>query len=137
MALYDHACVLVHFASTYITVSAATLTIESGSSDSADSADVTFHYRWNDTSAATLASSDVYGADATASSLSLGTAGDKAGHVLLLEVDGDELRSVASTNETYKWLTIDLGANASVGTVAAYAILSNPRYAKDVMPTAI
>jgi hypothetical protein len=134
MAGYDHAMVIVHFASTYITVSAATLTVETGSSDSGDLADATFHYRWNDTSAAGVASADVYGTDTTASSLSLGAAGTYAGHVLLLELDQDEL---PTASKTYQWVTVDLGTNASVGTIAAYAILSNPRYAKAVMPTAL
>ena len=134
MAGYDQACVILHFASTYITVSAATLTVETGSAGSDDLADATFHYRWNSASSATSASSDVYGTDATASTLSLGTGGTYAGKVLLLEINGDEL---PTASKAYNWVTVDIGANASIGTLAAYAILSNPRYAKAVMPTAV
>ena len=77
-----------------------------------------------------------YGADATSSALSLATAGDYAGHTLILEIDGDDLRSVASTGETYNWVTIDF-TNATTGTIAAFAILSNARYAKNDMPIAV
>lgn len=136
MAGYDHAMFLIHFASTLAGGSAPIISIESASSDSGDSADVTFHYRVNTGSAATLSSVMTYSTDATSSALSLATLGDYAGHVLLLEVDQDELRSVASTNETYKWLTVDM-TNATTGTIAAYAILSNARYAKNNMPIAV
>jgi hypothetical protein len=139
MAGYDHATFVLQIASTLsyvVGASAPIISIESGSSDSADTADVTFHWRVNTASAATLSSVMTYGADATSSALSLATVENYAGHTLLLEVDGDELYSVASTNETYKWLTVDF-TNATVGTLAAFVILSNARYAKSDMPIAV
>lgn len=136
MALYDHAMVIIQFASTYNFASAPVLTIESGSSDGADSADVTFHYRLSTGSAAALSTAAIYSAEATSSALTIASAGDYAGHTLILEVDGDELRSTTA-GVVYNWLQVDLGTNASTGTMAAYAILSNPRYQGASMPVAI
>lgn len=136
MALYDHAAFVLQFASTYAYVSAPVLTIESASSDSGDSADVTFHYRLSTGSAASLSTAGIYSVDATSSALTLSSGGDYAGHTLILEVDAEELRST-SAGVVYNWLTVDLGTNASTGTMAAYAILSNPRYQGASMPVAI
>lgn len=136
MALYDHATFLLQFASTLAFSSAPVLTIESATSDSGDTADVTFHYKLSTATAATLSSAMTYGADATASTLSIASAGDYAGKTLILEVDGDELRST-SLGKVYNWLTVDIGANVTTGTIAAYAILSNPRYEAASMPIAI
>ena len=136
MALYDHATFVLQFASTYAYVSAPVLTIESGSSDGADSADVTFHYRLSTGSAASLSTAAIYSAEATSSALTLSSAGDYAGHTLILEVDGDELRSTTAGVD-YNWLQVDLGTNVSAGTMAAYAIMSNPRFQGASMPVAI
>ena len=136
MALYDHAAFVLQFASTYAYVSAPVLTIESGSSDGADSADVTFHYRLSTGSAASLSTAAIYSAEATSSALTLSSAGDYAGHTLILEVDGDELRSTTA-GVVYNWLQVDLGTNVSAGTMAAYAIMSNPRFQGASMPVAI
>ncbi len=136
MALYDHATFVLQFASTYNFASAPVVTIESATSDSGDTADVTFHYRLSTGSAATLSTAGIYSADATASRLSIASAGDYAGHTLVLEVDADELRSTTA-GVVYNWLTVDLETNASTGTLAAYAILSNPRFQGASMPVAI
>lgn len=138
MALYDHATFVIHIASTLafgVGASAPIISIESGSSDSGDTADVTFHYRVSTASDPTLSTAMTYSADATSSALSNATAADWAGHTLVLEVDGDELRST-SLGKVYNWLTVDY-TNATVGTICAYAILSNPRYAAASMPVAI
>jgi len=138
MALYDHATFIIQIASTLafgVGASAPIIAIESGSSDSGDSADVTFHYRVSTASAATLSTAGTYSADTTASTLSLASAADSAGHTLILEVDGDELRST-SLGVVYNWLTVDF-SNATVGTIMAYAILSNPRIQGVNMPVAI
>jgi len=130
---YDHATIILQFNSALGTaVSAPTLTLECASSDSGDAADATFHYRIN--GASTIgASADVLAADATASTLAL-TGTTYAGHMLILEIDANEL---PTASKTYEWVTVDLGANSSVGAVEGYAILSNPRYADAVMNTAI
>lgn len=138
MALYDHATFIIQFASTLafgVGASAPIISIESATSDAGDTADVTFHWKISTGSAATVSSAMTYGADNTSSALSNATAGDWAGHTLILEVDGDELRST-SLGKVYNWLTVDY-TNATTGTIAAYAILANPRYESASMPIAI
>jgi len=130
---YDHATIILQFNSAFGTaVSAPALTLECASSDSGDVADATFHYRLNGASTI-AASSDVLAADATASTLSL-TGTTYAGHMLVLELDANEL---PTASKTYEWITVDIADNSSVGSVEGYAILSNPRYADAVMNSAI
>jgi hypothetical protein len=130
---YDHACLLFQF-STALSASAAILTLECGSADSADSADLTFHYRINGCSSGKSASNDVWGAIASASSLTL-TDATYRGKCLILEFDADDL---PAASKTYEWVTASIAAaGASAGVVEAWAILSNARYAKNIMPTAL
>jgi len=130
---YDHATIILQFAGALGTaVSAPVLTLECASSDSGDAADATFHYRVNAASAQG-ASADVLGSDSTASTLAL-TGTTYAGHMLILELDANEL---PTASKTYEWVTVDIGANSSVGSVEGYAILSNPRYSASVMTTAL
>lgn len=137
MALYDHATFVLQFASTLAPATfGPVITIESATSNSGDTADVTYHYRLGSASAATLSSAGTYAADATASTYQNITADAVAGHTLILEVDGDELRST-SLGKVYNWLTVDIGTGCTTGTICAYAILSNPRYAAASMPVAI
>lgn len=136
MGLYDHVTFVLQIASTLAFTSAPVITVESGSSDSADSADVTFHYRLSTGSAAALSTAAIYGADATTSALTLSSAGDYAGHTLILEVDGDELRSTTA-GVVYNWLAVDISDNVTTGRIAGYAILSNPRVQGASMPVAI
>ena len=136
MKLYDHAAVFIQIASTLAFTTAPEITVESATSDSGDSADVTFHYSVNTASAATLSTVMTYGADATASTLTLSSAGDYAGHTLILQWDADELRST-SLGAVYDWITVDIGQGVTTGTIAAWAILSKPRYAGASMPVAV
>jgi hypothetical protein len=133
MAGYDHATIILQFASTLSTASVPVLTMETGSSDSGDQADATFHYRLNSSSVTGNVSADVLAADATASTLTL-TSTTYAGHMLILEIDQDEL---PTASKTYQWVTVDMTPGTASVTFAAYAILSNPRYAKAVMPGAL
>jgi hypothetical protein len=138
MALYDHATFIIHVASTLswsVGASAVVFSIESGTSDSSDTADVTFHYAVNTASAATLSTVMTYSADATSSALSFSTVGDLAGHCLILQVDADELRTT-SLGKVYNWLTVDF-TNATTGTIDAFCILSNPRYTAADLPVAV
>lgn len=137
MAHYNHAAFFIQFSSTLVaTTSTMVLTVESATEDSGDTGDVTFHYSLGTASANSLSTAMTYAADATASTLSLTTPSTTyAGHVLLVQVDGDELRST-STGKVYNWITVDMD-NATAGTLAAWAILSEPRYAGASMPVAI
>jgi len=136
MANYDHAAFFIHFGSTAIaTGTSLVVTMESATSDAGDTADVTFHYSLNSASSAALSSAMTYSADATSSALTLSSAGDYAGHVLIVQVDGDELRST-SLGKVYNWLQVDID-NVTAGVMDAWAILSNPRYAAASMPIAV
>ena len=136
MALYDHATFIIQIASTLVIASTAQITLESATSDSGDTADVTFHYRISTATQATLSSAGTYGADATASLISIASAADFAGKTVLLEVDGDELRS-STAGLVYNWVTVDIESGITTGRISAYAILSNPRFAGASMPVAI
>ena len=132
---YDHAMVVLHFNGELSDANNATaeLTVECGTASSGDSADLTFNYRKNSASD-TGASSDVLGVWASASTLEIAS-GD-AGRMLILEWDANEL---PTPSKTYDWCTVDINfTSCSVGAInAAYAILSNPRYAKNIMPAAV
>ncbi len=130
---YDHATLLFQF-STALSASTSILPLECGSAASADSADLTFHYRVNGCSSGKSASNDVYGAIASASTLTL-TDATYRGKVLVIEFDADDL---PAASRTYEWVTATIAAaGASAGVVEAWAILSNARYMQNVMPTAL
>ncbi len=131
MKLYGHATIVIQFSAAL--TGDNILTVECGATDSADTSDATFHYRLA-TAAAATAGADVLAADDTAATLTL-TAATYQGKILVLELDGEELPRSGAT--VYDWVTVDFDGTATVGTIAAFAILSEPRYAKAVMPTAI
>ncbi len=128
---YNHATIIMIFAASLVLDNV--LTVECGATDSADTSDATFHYRLG-SAAPGSASADVLGADATASSLTL-TAATYQGKMLILELNADELPTSGTT--VYDWVTVDFDGTASTGSVTAFAILSEPRFAKEIMPTAI
>lgn len=109
------------------------LTVECASTDSGDSSDATFHYRYGGAAAAS-ASADILSADATSSALTL-TAATYQGRLIVLELLASELPVSGST--VYENVTVDWDGTASAGTVTAIAILSQPRHSRAVMPTAI
>ena len=138
MKNYNHAAVFIQVASTLafgIGASAPILSLECATSDSGDTVDATFHYSVNTASAAVLSTVMSWSADATSSALSNATVGDWAGHTILLQIDGDELPST-STGKVYDWITVDF-TNATTGTISAWAVLSEPRYAGASMPIAV
>jgi len=131
MAKYKHATVVILFVSTLS--GSSVMTVESGATDSADTSDVTFHYRLA-SAAIGSANCDVLAADATASSLTL-TAATYQNKMLVLEFDSDELASSGET--TYPWVAVDFSNAATTINVSAIAILSQPRYAEAVLDTAL
>ena len=128
---YDQATIIMIFAATLADDNV--LTVECGTTDSSDTSDATFHYRLGG-AAPGSASADVLAADATTASLTL-TAATYQGKMLILELHADELPKSGET--VYDWITVDFDGTASVASVTAFAILSKPRYAQAVMPTAI
>ncbi len=127
MAKYQHATIVLLFSTTLTDNNV--LTVERAATDSGDSSDATFHYRLGGATFTTATGCDVLAADATSSSLTL-TAATYQDRMLVLELDADEM-------STYNWATVDFDGTASVGTVTAIAILSNPRYAEAVLDTAL
>jgi len=131
MKKYNHATIIIIHSATV--TGDNVLTVECGATDSADTSDATFHYRLG-SAAAGSANSDVLAADATAATLTL-TAATYQGKMLVLELDASELPKSGST--VYDWVTVDMDGAASVGTIAAFAILSEPRYAEAILDTAL
>jgi len=109
------------------------LTMETGASNSADTSDATFHYRWGSATVG-ASNSDKLTADATASTLTM-TATTYQGKMLVIELHADELPKSGET--VYSWVTPDIDGTATKGFISGIAILSKPRYAKAVMPTAV
>ncbi|KKL61052.1 hypothetical protein LCGC14_2199180 [marine sediment metagenome] len=130
MKLYNHATIIMVFLASM--TGDNILTLECGATDSSDTSDATFHYRLGGTPAS--ASSDVLAADATSSALTL-TAATYQGKMLVVELNADELPKSGET--VYDWVTVDFDGSASTASVTAFAILSEPRYARAIMPTAI
>jgi len=128
---YDEATIcIVHSAAL---TGDSVLTVECGSTDSADTSDATFHYRYGGAATAS-ASADVLSADATSSALTL-TDATYQGRLIVVELKASELPVSGST--VYENITVDWDGTATAGTVTAIAILSKPRHSKAVMPTAI
>jgi hypothetical protein len=129
---YDECCIAIMFSDSL--TGDNVLTVECGATDSADTSDMTFHYRLG-SAVNQLTSADVYAADATASTLSL-VAATYQGKTLLIEFNAEDLPTSGTT--VYDWVTVDLdGAATGTSLISAVAILSKPRIAKAVMPTAI
>jgi len=127
---YDQATIIITQSASM--VGNTVITLECGASDAADTADATFHYRWGGAAIAST-SADQLGTDATASTLTM-TATTYQGKMLVLELHADELPKSGET--VYSWITPDF-TGATGGRIDGIAILSKPRYAKAVMPTAI
>jgi hypothetical protein len=129
---YDEACIIIMFNDSL--TGDNVLTVECGATDSADTSDATFHYRLAG-AVNQLTGADLYAADATGTTLTL-TAATYQGKTLLIELQADELPKSGAT--VYDWVTVDLnGAASGASLIGAVAILSKPRYAKAIMPTAI
>lgn len=131
MKNYNHATVVLYFSDAL--TGNNVLTVECGATDSADTADLTFHYRLA-AGVNQLVNSDVLAADATAATLTL-TDATYQGRILVLEWSADELPTVADV--VYDWCTVDLDGAAAVGTATIIAILTEPRDKRAIMRTAI
>ena len=131
MSGYDQLTIIFLFAASL--VGNGVLTLECGATDGADTSDATFHYRLG-SAAPGSATSDTYAADATSAELSL-TAATYQGKALIVELHADELPRSGET--VYNYVTADFDGTNSTGSVTAFAILSKPRYAQAVMPSAI
>jgi hypothetical protein len=93
---------------------------------------ITFEYR-SVTTDVLSATADVLGTISTSAGLSLTEANILSG-MYVVEWDADDL-NLAGVQ--YNWVTPVLDATGTAGIVTAVIILSEPRYSKLVMPTAV
>lgn len=125
---YNHATILIsHSASV---TGNNVLKVYAGATVGAKTAALTFKYRYGG-AAEGAANADVLSAIAESAALTL-TAATFQGRILVIEVDAAEMQSGGTQ---YGWLTVNFDGTASVGTVSAFAILSQPRYAQAVNRT--
>lgn len=107
----------------------ALLTVNSGATAGTKTTAETFNYR---AVAADMggAAGDLLAAELTSASLTL-TAATYEDRMIVVEMDADEF------TDGQQWITINLSSAASELFVSVVAILSKPRYAQNVPPTAI
>ena len=129
MSKYNHACVIIIGDSSL--AGAAVITVMAGATAAAETAAITFTYRYSG-AAVGSASSDVFGAAATSSSLTT-TVASMDSQVTLIEFDAADL-NVSGTQ--YRYATVVVSAAGTAGTCDIVAILSEPRYMEAVMDTA-
>ncbi len=115
------------------------LTMGVGASTGAKTTTVTFRYRLG-SAVPKVATADVLGTEATSAALTL-TAATYQGLMLVLEITAAEVLAagLAYTAAPFdgKWVTVNFDGAASVGTVMAFAILSESRYLQATQATAI
>jgi len=132
MALYNHVTFIFLFSAS-MAGDAGVLTMSAGLTNGAADAAVTFSARYG-TAAALAATADVLTAPSTAAtSLTLTTANCQS-KVMTVEVDAQDM-NIAGVQ--YRYLTPAYDDAGTAGIFSCVAILSEPRYAEDVMLTAI
>jgi len=130
MALYNHCTIIIQ--GDNAVAGAGVLTIMAGLTDAAETAGITFTYRYISVDVK-AAGADILSTPATSASLSFTEAHIKNG-MYVIEFDAQDM-IVAGVQ--YQFATPVVDATGTGGYVNMVAILSEPRYAKAVMPTAI
>ena len=130
MALYNHATFIFLFSAD--TAGEGILTMGAGLTNGAADAAVTFTVRYG-TAAVLLATSDVLTAPATSLALTV-TEANVVSKVMTVEVDAQDMHIA---NVQYRYLTPALTDAGTAGIFSCVAVLSEPRYEKNVMPTAL
>ncbi len=126
MGKYNHATVVIQHSAAV--TGDNILTVETGATDGADTSDAYFVYRLG-SAAPGSTNSDVLSATSSKVATLTLTAATYQGKMLVLEIDAEDL--------SYPYVTVDLNGDASVGTICAFAILSEPRYSEAIMDAAI
>jgi len=127
---YNHAAILISHSAAV--TGNNVLYVYGGLTVGAKTAAATFEYRYGG-AAEGSANADVLSAVATSAALTL-TAATYQGRLLVLELDAEDLNI---SNVQYDWVTVNFDGTASVGTVSAFAVLSQPRYAQAINRTQI
>lgn len=130
MAKYNH-CTIIMYGDSAVAGNGV-LTIYGGATDAAQTAAITFTYRYSAANEL-LTNSDVLGDPATSAALTItGTSFDL--RLLVIEIDAEDLNV---SGIQYQFITPVLSAAGTAGYFTAIAILSEPRFAKAVMPSAV
>jgi len=133
MNLYNHACIIIQHSASL--TGNNVLTVNAGATAGTKTYAMDFRYRYGGAAQGT-ALCDVYSALTltTVNYLTL-TAATFQGRTLLIELDAAELQNAGVQ---YDWVTVNFDGTASgTCTISAFAILSQPRYAKAINATSI
>ena len=129
MSKYNH-CTIVMIGDTSVAGNGI-ITVYGGLTDAATTAAITFTYRYAGGNVA-AASSDVYDTPLTSAALTtLATSLDL--RTFLIEIDAEDLNV---SGVQYRYVTVVVDATGSAGTVSLVAILSEPKYERNIMFTA-
>ena len=131
MALYNHVTFIFLF-SADMAGDAGVLTMSAGLTNGAADAAATFSYRYG-TAACLLATADTLSAPVRAATLTMTTANCQS-KVMTVELDAQDM-NIAGVQ--YRYVTPAYDDAGTAGIFSCVAILSEPRYAEDVMLTAI
>jgi len=126
MENYGHATFIITFGEL---TGNAVLKFYEGATAGAKTTAKTFSYRATSTDLKN-AGGDTLGSESTSAALTL-TAATYEDRMLVAEIDASEL------TDGYPWITPEISSAASEEFAAIIAVLSLPRYAEDVPPTAI
>ena len=130
MAKYNH-CTLIIIGNEGV-AGDGILTIYGGTADAGTDAAITFSYRYS-AGDVDAASSDVLGTVATSAALEI-TGTLLESRMLVIEIDSGDMYV---SNTQYNFITPVLSDAGTDGEITCCAILSEPRYAEAVMPTAV
>jgi len=130
MANYNHCTIIITGSASC--AGAGVLTIYGATADAGTDAAITFTYRISSADIA-AAGADTLGTPATSAALTFVEASILSG-MYVIEIDAEDL-CISGTQ--YQFITPVLSAAGTAGIISAVAILSEPRYMKAVMPTAI
>jgi len=130
MAKYDHVALIL--VGDVACAGAGIVTIMAGATNGVETAAITFSYRYTLTDVAST-TSDVLSAPVAAATCTLTEAYIRSG-MYVFEWDAQDML-VAGVH--YQWATPVLDASGTAGIVTAIAIGHWPRYAQNVMPSAI
>jgi len=130
MALYNHVTAILQFSDS--AAGAGIVTVMGGLADAEETAAITFTYRLASADGKS-AGADIFSAPVESASLTLVEADVKSG-LYVIEWDAQDM---VVSNVQYRYATLVLSAAGTAGIAGLIYILSEPRYAKAVMPTAI
>lgn len=131
MENYGHATILIIFGELVLN---SDLVVYEGAAVGEKTTAKIFNYRLTSAVIAAAADADKLAAEAAIAVAATGlelTAADYKNKMLVIEIDDSEL------TDGYPWITVAIDADATTLFLSAVAILSQPRYAQNVPPTAI